>query len=122
LRINDIRISENFKLYEFECNDGSHQVVIHPRLLQLAQKLREHLGKPIVIHSAYRTTEYNRKIGGSPNSRHLLGEAIDVRAVLGLTIDQLASSGRAVGFTGIGKYPWGCHFDIRDKATEWDYR
>lgn len=121
-RVNDIQISKNFKLYEFECRDGSHQVVIHPKLLDLAQKLRDRLGKPVVINSAYRTAAYNKKIGGSPNSQHMLGMAIDVRAVPGMTIDQLASMGRAVGFTGIGKYSWGCHFDVRAQRTEWDYR
>lgn len=122
MRTNDIQISPNFKLYEFECKDGSNLVMVHPKLLELAQKLRERVGKPIVINSAYRTPEHNRKIAGSPNSQHLLGKAIDVRAVPGLTIDQLAAMGRAVGFTGVGKYPWGCHFDVRDKSTEWDYR
>lgn len=121
-RINDIRISKNFKLYEFECKDGNHQVVIHPKLLELAQNLRDRIGKPIIINSAYRTPEYNRKIGGSPTSQHLYGKAIDVRAVPGLTIDELAAHGRAVGFAGIGKYTWGCHFDVREDRAEWDYR
>lgn len=121
-RINDIRISKNFKLYEFECKDGNHQVVIHPKLLELAQNLRDRIGKPVVINSAYRTPEYNRKIGGSPTSQHLYGKAIDVRAVPGLTIEQLAAMGRDAGFTGIGKYTWGCHFDVRETRAEWDYR
>lgn len=121
-RINDIRISKNFKLYEFECKDGNHQVVIHPKLLELAQRLRDRIGKPVVINSAYRTVAYNKKIGGSPNSQHLLGKAVDVRLPPGMTVDELAEHGRAVGFTGIGKYAWGCHFDVRDQPAQWDSR
>lgn len=122
MRTNDIQVSKNFKLYEFECKDGSNQVVLHPKLLELSQKLRDRLGKPVVINSAYRNQSHNRSVGGSPTSQHLYGKAIDVRAIPGLTIDQLASAGRNVGFTGIGKYSWGCHFDVRDRAAEWDYR
>lgn len=123
-KINDIAISQNFKLHEFECKDGSHQVVLDPKLLQLTQKLRDRLGQSMVIESAYRNVTHNKKVKGSANSQHLLGKAIDVhvKQFKGMTVDQLANMGRAVGFTGIFKYSWGCHFDVRDKATEGDFR
>lgn len=47
--------------------------------LEKLDKLRELFGKPIVITSSYRSPEYNAKIGGSINSQHCLGNAVDIR-------------------------------------------
>lgn len=44
------------------------------------EPLRKWHGKPIAITSFYRSKELNKKIGGSPNSQHCLGEAIDIDA------------------------------------------
>lgn len=40
-------------------------------------ELREHLGKPIVISSAYRGPVYNRRVGGAIRSQHLVFGALD---------------------------------------------
>lgn len=120
MRLNDIQVSKNFKLYEFECK-STGEVKLDPKLLELAQKLRDRIG-PVKINSSYRTHEHNKAIGGSPNSQHMLGKAMDVSKPSNMTIDQLAAHGKSVGFTGIGKYPWGCHFDVRVTPTNWDFR
>jgi hypothetical protein len=44
------------------------------------EPLREELG-PIRVSSFYRSPELNRAIGGSKNSQHCTGEAIDLQAV-----------------------------------------
>jgi hypothetical protein len=77
--MNQIRISENFLLKEFECKDGSHQVRIKRELLEKLQKLREEAGQPVIITSGYRNPSHNARVGGSPTSRHLTGEAADIR-------------------------------------------
>lgn len=49
------------------------------RLAQLIlQPLRDHLGRPIVISSGYRSPALNRAVGGSPNSHHMQGRAADI--------------------------------------------
>lgn len=120
-RINDIQIAPNFKLYEFECHDGKHEVKVHPGLVDKLQKLRELTG-PITINSGYRTHEYNMKIGGSAKSQHMRGYAADLKLPKGLTIDQFANLAEKVGFNGIGKYNWGIHVDVREEYARWDYR
>lgn len=49
---------------------------ILPTVLVL-NDLREWYGKPIIIHSTYRSPEYNKAVGGKPKSLHLKFNAID---------------------------------------------
>lgn len=49
---------------------------IYPTVLVL-DALREWYGKPIFVHSTYRSPEYNQAVGGKKNSLHLKFNAID---------------------------------------------
>ena len=40
--------------------------------------VREAIGKPIYVSSAFRAPEVNKKVGGVPNSQHCRGEAADL--------------------------------------------
>ena len=42
------------------------------------QPLRDTLGAPVYINSGYRSKRLNARVGGVPNSRHLLGRAADI--------------------------------------------
>jgi len=116
--MNNIAISNNFKLYEFQCKDGSQLVKIDEKLLVLLQRFRDKIGKPIIIHSGYRSVEYNKKVGGSPTSQHLLGTACDF-SVYGMTPKQLAVVAEQVGFDGIGTYKTFIHCDVRGVKARW---
>lgn len=118
---NHIKLSPNFSLHEFQCKDGSHQVCLHPHLLQQLQQLRTTLGRPVIITSGYRNPVHNKAVGGSPTSQHLFGKAADIQ-VAGITIDELARHAKAAGFTGIGRYPTFLHVDVRPHPAYWDYR
>ena len=50
------------------------------RLSEFLQEIRNHLGKPITIDSAFRTKEVNEKVGGVSTSDHLLGLAADIKS------------------------------------------
>jgi len=52
------------------------------------EPLRALLGKPIHVSSGYRSPEVNKAVGGSKNSQHLRGEAVDF-TVPGLTTQQV---------------------------------
>lgn len=43
--------------------------------------IREELGKPIYINSAYRTPSVNKQVGGTIRSLHLQGRAADIRTL-----------------------------------------
>ena len=116
--MNNIRISKDFLLREFECKDGSHQVMVKAELLEKLQRLRDLAKKPVIITSGYRNPVYNEWVGGSPTSRHLTGEAADIR-VPGLHLDEVAQLAREAGFTGIGIYRSFTHVDVRREPVTW---
>lgn len=126
-----MKITENFYLYEFACNDGSTTPSnLLPNIIKLAEQLqvlRTYFKKPIHINSAYRSAAYNRLIGGSPNSQHLLGKAADIRIVgilpieIKMSIEKLIAEGR-LKEGGLGIYDTFVHYDIRETKARWDKR
>lgn len=78
------KISSNFTLYEFQItstglsNDipEEKKAWIVALVQEIMQPLRDQIG-PIVITSGYRSPEVNTRIGGSPTSQHMLGQACD---------------------------------------------
>jgi uncharacterized protein YcbK (DUF882 family) len=117
--VKDIQLSKNFKLSEFVCKDGSKKVMYNPLLIEKLQVLRDKLQKSVTIVSAYRTPEYNKKVGGAPKSQHVEGNAVDI-VVPGYTPLQIAYIAEKIGFTGIGTYPTFTHVDVRNgKLVKW---
>jgi len=116
-------VSKNFQVREFACNDGSDAILIADALIETLQKIRDHFGKPVVINSAYRTEEYNKKVGGAPKSQHVKGTAADI-VVAG--VDPIAVAQYAEfllsGSGGIGVYPTFTHVDVRPSRARWDNR
>jgi uncharacterized protein YcbK (DUF882 family) len=58
--------------------------------IELVNSARE-AGIPLMVISGRRSLDYNRQVGGAPNSKHLSGRAIDVQ-VAGYTREQLPMS------------------------------
>ena len=131
--INDIHISEHFKLSEFQSGD-TQEVKIDPGLVEKLEKLRKRIGQPLVINSGYRTKEHHvniyKDLYGDKwkekiawGSLHLKGIAGDIAKVKGLSIDEMAVLAQKAGFDGIGKYDWGIHVDVRGNGpARWDNR
>lgn len=102
LKINDIRISKDFKLYEFQSPDTC-QVLLDPELVMRLQALRDLLGYPVKINSGYRTIEHNKAINGKEFSLHLQGKAADIVAEM-TPLDHLFHACVWTGFRGIIVY------------------
>ncbi|MDO7787107.1 D-Ala-D-Ala carboxypeptidase family metallohydrolase [Desulforamulus aquiferis] len=96
------QLSAHFNEMEFACK-GTGLVHVKPELVNKLEKLRQLIGKPITITSGYRSPEHNARIGGAINSRHLLGQAVDI-VVQGMNPVQVAKLAEQVGFRGIGIY------------------
>lgn len=85
-----------------------------PLLVAAFEALREAVGLPLAVLSAYRTPAHNRAVGGSPNSQHVQGRALDLKPPAGWTPARLADEARLVPeITGLGVYGTFVHIDVR---------
>lgn len=119
------KVSDNFKVKEFRCKDGSDPVFIGDELVDVLQDVRNHFKKAVNVedHSAYRTVQHNnsKKVGGSPTSRHMYGIAADfhVVGVAHKTVYDYLNK-KYPNKYGIGLYSWGIHFDSRPTKSRWN--
>lgn len=93
----------NFSPEEIACR-GDDTVRINEAALDKLQALRDRLGVPMNVNSAYRSPDYNRKVGGAKHSMHLQGAAFDI-SMANHDPGNFEAAARAVGFTGFGFYP-----------------
>ena len=123
-------MTKNFSKEEFDCNDGSKMPInVYHNMVKVANKLqslRDYIGKPIQVNSAWRSEEYNASIGGVKNSQHIMGRAADI-VIKGMTpievskiIEELISKGDMLQ-GGLGIYSSFVHYDIRGTKARWDY-
>lgn len=84
------KLTDNFKVSEFACKDGTDKILIDNEMVYVLQKIRNIAGKAVTINSAYRTASHNKSVGGSSNSYHLYGRAFDIKSS-GLSIDNICA-------------------------------
>jgi len=130
---NNVKLRPNIHLYELECQDGSHEVKIKDdHVLDLFQSLHDELEKLIgeeaymIFNSFYRSKAHNQKVGGSPRSRHLEGDAGDVQFMIKknrrkVMPELVAAVAEKVGFDGIGVYDTFVHCDTRGYKARWGH-
>jgi len=68
----------NFTQKEFCCKCGCGSCEVSMKLKETLQIIRNYWGKPIIITSSRRCRTHNARVGGVPNSQHLLGTAADI--------------------------------------------
>lgn len=91
-----MNLSKNFTLEELIYSDTARslninntpptEVIRNLGLLtnNVLQPIRDKLGKSVIVTSGYRCKLLNQKIGGTPNSQHTRGQAVDI-IVYGIT-------------------------------------
>ena len=116
------QLSAHFKVREFACGDGSDAVLVAPRLVMVLETIRTYFGSAVVIHSGYRTPQYNAKVGGAAHSQHCYGMAADI-SVKGRTPAEVAAFARTLmpDWGGVGVYAKKgfTHIDVREKRSDW---
>lgn len=115
------KLSENFKLYEFQSGDGEDVVLMHPQLLVGLELVRLEFDSSVTINSGYRTRNHNEDIEGSIDSRHCLGLASDI-VVSGVSPDDVAEFAKTLDFGGVGYYNTFTHLDVWGFDRSWDKR
>ena len=129
-----MKLTNNFTKSEFDCKSGEEmplEVLENVKLLAIQlQKIRDYVGKPIRINSAYRSEAHNEAIGGVKTSQHILGKAADI-TIDTFTPDEVVSiienmltnemlGGFYIG--GLGSYNTFTHVDIREKKARWNFK
>lgn len=118
---------KNFSPSEVACKDGS--IMIDTDAMDALQALRDAMGAPLRINSAYRSPAHNAKVGGAPRSYHMQAMAFDIR-IDGHDPHELERKALECGFRGVGRYhgpkypdPF-LHVDIgpeREWGEPWPY-
>lgn len=111
----------NFTPEEIACR-GTGKLGIDPAAMDKLQALRDRLGAPLILKSAFRSPEHNAAVGGAKASQHLKGKAFDVSQA-NHDPEKFEAVARAVGFTGFGFYQKNdfIHVDT-GPAREWGKR
>ena len=71
------QVTPHFKRRELQCRCGCGFYDPEPEMLLLIEHVRDILGVPMYVHSACRCRRHNGAVGGSPNSKHMSGQALD---------------------------------------------
>ena len=130
-----MKLTGNFSKSEFECKCGCempNDVLDNIKLLAIQlQTIRDYVGQPIKINSAYRCEFHNNMIGSnSKTSQHLLGKASDITintftpnevadVIENLLVNEMLGS---FYIGGLGRYNTFTHLDIRSYKARWDNR
>lgn len=95
---------KNFKPHEFECNCGCGLGIknMDSDLLWRLDEARQSSGVPFILTSAMRCLDHNKAEGGSLNSSHLSGFAVDIKANDDHHRWRIIESLMLVGFNRIG--------------------
>ena len=116
------KLSKNFSREEFACKDQCGFDTVDVGLLDLIQRVRDHYGKPVIIHCACRCLAHNAALGREDTSQHTKARAIDfhIESIPHEDIYIWIDNGVLKGKCGLGIYPWGVHIDNRtDGPARW---
>lgn len=100
IKIKPIIIQSTKRLYQYF--EKSEVIGLDHDFVLLLDKAREIGGIPFVINSGFRTKAHNKVVGGVPNSSHLKGLAVDLRARDGEEIYKIVNACTQVGIKRIG--------------------
>lgn len=118
-RGNNTKLSNNFKVKEFDCKCGKcKNTIIDNNLVNSLQLIRNHFNKPVIINSGYRCAKHNKAVGGATLSKHRFGMAADI-AIKGVAPSDIAAYAESIDLKGIGLYSSFVHVDTRRTKSFW---
>ena len=120
-------LSKNFSKLEVQCPCSCGLDNISPALIEKLQKVRDIIGRPIIITSGVRCELYNTSIKASLNSSHIpdehgIGKAVDIACLNSKDRYELVEVAqkffKRIGISG-GAYGGFIHLDVdRSKVQE----
>ena len=89
-------------------------------LLDVLDTLRHLVAEPLRINSSFRSVDYNKSVGGSSSSMHLLGRAVDLQCNNGTLRRKIVKQALELGLS-VGVAKTFVHIDNRDKQIVFTY-
>ena len=119
-RNSNYKLTLHFAKHEFDCKCGCRTTKHDEALSKGLEELRTIIGSPITITSGYRCYTRNKAVGGTSGSRHVSGQAADIKSKIDpVALGMLASE----HFKGVGIYWYGStafvHVDTRARKATW---
>ena len=118
----NMQLTEHFALADFicPCCDTVKVIPALYRHVALLERLRNELGREIIVISGYRCPRHNAAVGGAARSWHLLfATDVTIEPFDLETLEELARLAEAAGFGGIGRYDRHIHLDLRPEPSRW---
>ncbi len=97
---------------DLRCNCGCNQAAVSNYLYNKMVQARTSAGIPFNISSWNRCTDYNAIVGGSFDSSHIKGLAVDIYCGTSTERFTILQALILAGFDRIGIYSWGIHVDV----------
>lgn len=126
-----MKLTKNFSKSEFKCRCGCVMpidVLDNIKLLaEQLQVIRDFVGQPISVNSAFRCKTHNSRIGSNDSSQHILGKAADI-TIKSFTPNEVANIVEnmltnevlpSFYIGGLGIYKTFNHLDIRESKARW---
>jgi hypothetical protein len=107
-----LRLSPHFTVGEVMQLWKGRYAVFQMHMVEKLERIRYDLGVGVEVVSGYRSPKYNRSVDGASFSRHMYGDAIDIKSG-GASLGQLKKQCQAMGADYISMYTGHVHCDWR---------
>lgn len=108
-----VAIADNFVLGEVMQSYKGRFGLFQVHVVESLQVMRDAIGGPLTVNSAFRNVSYNASVGGATWSRHLYGDAVDIASSVA-DLDTLADLCFDLGAGYVDIYVSHVHCDWRD--------
>lgn len=115
------KLAKNFRLDELMQAWKGRYGIFSAATMAHWQNVRTAIGVPLYINSGYRNVDYNASVGGVTFSRHMYGDAADVTAQGGVSLQTIANACTAEGAGFIQLYAAHVHCDWRNDPLGNDF-
>jgi hypothetical protein len=112
-----MKLAPNFTLGELMQAWKGPYGVYQTHVVKKLQEIRNVTGGALYVNSGYRSPKYNKSVGGATYSRHMFGDAVDMRSGA-VSLNSLKSRCQALGADYVGMYTNHIHCDWRYHAKD----